>query len=102
MNNLPIELITKLIVPFCSESNNLINLKLTCKQYNKNIKSHTFNIRCANCGSHKFSIHNDPNKCYVENCMSKDFIHPFVKYYNMIDQPLCSFGCLLNTTQSRK
>ena len=45
MNNLPIELFTKSVVPFCSESDDLINLKLTCKQYNKNIKSHTFNIR---------------------------------------------------------
>ena len=32
MNNLPIELIKKSIIPFCSESDNLINLKLTSKK----------------------------------------------------------------------
>ena len=100
MNNLPIELIKKSIIPFCSESDNLINLKLASKKFNEQILSHTFNLKCASCGSHKFSVHSDPNRCYIEGCLSTDIIHPFVKYYNKSNQPLCSFSCLVR--ESRK
>tara|TARA_Y100000389_G_C17359256_1_gene462806 strand:- start:5 stop:286 length:282 start_codon:yes stop_codon:yes gene_type:complete len=85
------------IIPFFSDSNQLLKLKVLNKKFYKNIKCHKTFLKCGTCGNNRFRVISNKNKCYQKDCMVNSLFHPNIIYYNKNGEPVCSFGCLLKS-----
>jgi hypothetical protein len=92
MNKLSYDILFHKIVPFISESNDLLKFKCVNKYFNENIKTHNLNLICYKCNRNRFNITSNTNDCYVKNCMSSDKLHYSIKYW-YDNKPFCSFSC---------
>ena len=87
------------LIPFFANANDLTKLKVTCKFFNKLIKTHSpIQQKCVYCKNSRFSVYfvkEDP--CNVKDCMvlSKYFLK--YKYCDNEGNPICSLTCAIRS-----
>ena len=88
----PIEIIMKSVIPYLSSEVELNKLKCVYSRLNEYIKCHPIKLICDNCGSSRFSVCSNVNRCIVNGCMVKTIFHP-AKIYFLKDKQFCGMGC---------
>ncbi len=100
----PYCLIINNIIPFICISDYLLKFKCINKYFNKKIICHNPKLlyrKCYNCNRHSFRVISDNKRCAIQNCISRDILHPFNLLKDIYGNDFCSENCLINRKKKK-